>query len=249
VHLVVHDDWSCYTTFRRPGRVAGAVRWACRRVMRPVYRRAASRLCVSPGMVETYRTWFGVDGSVLYPSRGDDSPVGQVRVRPAGGPPVVAFCGNVHLDGTADLLRRLAVALAAAGGVVELYTQTPPHRLAAFGLDLPNVRSCGFYPAAEMGERVGRTAHVLFLPTSFEARERLDVATLFPSKLADYTAIGLPVLIWAPPESSAGRWAAGNPGAAVCVTDPDPAAAAAAATRLAADPGYAAGIAAAGLAV
>ncbi|HET6370269.1 MAG TPA: methyltransferase domain-containing protein, partial [Nitrospiria bacterium] len=46
----------------------------------------------------------------------------------------------------------------------------------------------------------------------------------FPSKLADYTATGLPILIWAPPYSSAVRWARENEGAAEVVDNQNPAA-------------------------
>ena len=114
-------------------------------------------------------------------------------------------------------------------------------------LDLPNVRPRGFFGAAGMGERVGQTAHILFLPASFDPRERVDISTLFPSKLADYTAIGLPILVWGPDYSSAIRWAVDHPGATVYIADKDPAAIQTAVTRLMADRGFAAQIAAAGM--
>ncbi len=249
LHLIVHDDWPCYTTFRRPGWTWDAVRWGCRRVMAPVYRRAKSRLCVSPGMVERYRDWYGVEGTVLYPTRGEDSPPGRIRVRPhPEGPPVVAYCGNIHLGGTADLLRQMAELLAPMGGYLDLYGQTTAEGLAMHGLDRPNVRLRGFFSASELGEHVGNTAHLLFLPASFDARERTDIATLFPSKLADYTAIGLPILVWGPDYSSAVRWADEHSGATVRVADRDPAAVRSAVIRLAAEPEYAARIAGAGIA-
>ena len=249
LHLIAHDDWACYTTFRREGRVWDMVRWACRRVLRAIYRRAASRLCVSPGMVEQYRVWFGSDGTVLYPTRGDDSPSGQLRVRPlSDGSPVIAFCGNIHLGGTAELLRQMADLLVPLGGFVDLYTQATAEGLAAHNLDRPNVRFRGFFNAAEMGDRVGRTALALFLPASFDLRERIDISTLFPSKLADYTAIGLPIVIWGPVYSSAVRWAAEHPGATVCISDSDPAAVQSAVSRLVSDPSYAAEVAAKGMA-
>ena len=58
----------------------------------------------------------------------------------------------------------------------------------------------------------------------------------FPSKLTDYTAAGLPILIWGPEYSAAARWAAENPGVALCVTDPDPTRLTAAVRQLASDP-------------
>jgi hypothetical protein len=43
---------------------------------------------------------------------------------------------------------------------------------------------------------------------------------LFPSKLADYTACGLPIIIWGPEESSAVKWAKAHNHAAFVCTDP-----------------------------
>jgi glycosyltransferase involved in cell wall biosynthesis len=249
LHLVVYDDWPSYTTCRRAGPVWDAVRWACRRAMRRVFRQAVSRLCVSPGMEEYCQRQFGVSGTVLYPSWGEDSPAGRVRVRPTpGGPPVVAFCGMIHQDGTTVLLRKLAAVLAGLDGHLDLYTMLSADQLAAWDLGPPTVRVRGFFPAAEMGERIAQTSHALFLPASFEPRERTDVATLFPSKLTDYVAIGLPVLVWGPEYSSAVRWALENPRATILVTEPDPAALRGAVLRVATDPPFAAAVAAAGLA-
>jgi hypothetical protein len=98
-----------------------------------------------------------------------------------------------------------------------------------------------------MTRRVSETSDALFLPTSFESAEQTDMATLFPSKLADYTAIGLPVLVWAPRYSSAARWVTENQGAAELITDPDPTALREPIIRLK-NPEYAAKIASAGVA-
>jgi hypothetical protein len=200
-------------------------------------------------MEEHYRAWFGCSGQLLYPSRGEDSPSPRVRVGLcAAGPPTVAYCGLVSQSGTGVLLRQLAATLARLGGYLDLYTPHDAGLLAAMGLDQPNVRRGGFLPPQQLSETVARTAHALFLPASFEPRERNDVATLFPSKLADYTAIGLPILVWGPPYSSAVRWAAENPGATLCVRDPDPAAVLAVLERLVGDPAHAAAVAASGVA-
>lgn len=248
LHLVVHDDWPSYQTFRQPGLIQATVRRVMRSTLGRVYRQAASRLCVSPGMIEQCREWFGVEGTLLYPNRGDDSPPPRLRVR-AGppGPPVVAFCGNINQDGTIGLLRKMAAILEGLGGHLDLYTMNSKGFLTNVGLAAPTVRMLGYFPAAELGDRVGSTAHALFLPASFEPRERLDVATLFPSKLADYTAIGLPVLVWGPESSSAARWVRDNPGAAELVSQPDPDAARAALLRIHSDPAHAAALARAGI--
>jgi hypothetical protein len=132
-------------------------------------------------------------------------------------------------------------------GFLDLYTGTPAATLTALGLDQPAIRVQGFFPAHELGDRIGRTAHALFLPASFEPRERDDVATLFPSKLADYTSIGLPVLVWGPGYSSALRWAAENPDTCLHFTELNPEPVGEAVRQLVADPSHAAALATAGM--
>ncbi len=106
LHLIIHDDWPSTVTSNRGGLIGGMKRWCARRLFGPVYRQAASRLCISPNMAEQYQRRFGAPGEVLYPNRGDDSPEPRVRVRESeGGPPVVAYCGwLIHQAGTAKLL-------------------------------------------------------------------------------------------------------------------------------------------------
>jgi hypothetical protein len=69
----------------------------------------------------------------------------------------------------------------------------------------------------ELIRRLRAEADVLFLPMSFVDQE---FAVNFPSKLTDYTATALPILIWGPKESSGVKWAMMEPDAAVVVTDP-----------------------------
>lgn len=220
LHLILHDDWPSMATANRASALWRVVRGLVQRPFGRVYRQAASRLCVSPGMAELYEQQYGVSGEVLYPNRGGDSPAAEVRVGRTGSTsgPVVAFAGALHTGGVHDLLRRLAEVLAGVNGHLDFYTRTTTNELAAIGLRPPVVRRVGFFPAAEMAERVAATAHALFLPASFRANERTDTSTLFPSKLADYTAIGLPLLIWGPEYSSAVRWGRDNPATGVTVT-------------------------------
>jgi hypothetical protein len=247
LHVIFHDDWPSLQTLCQSPRMRPYVRRGCESLVGWVSRRAQTRLCVSPGMAEQYSKRYGFGFQVLYPSRGTDSPVAKVRVRAEPGPPIVAFAGLIHQAWTADRLRVLAAALGPMGGRLDPYVPYSADRLAEWGLQGPQVRRVGFFPASEMCERVAAAAHVLFLPASFGERERVDVATLFPSKLADYTAIGLPILVWGPPYSSAARWAAENPGAAIRVTDDDVCPVRDAAVQLATDTAFAARIAAAGV--
>ncbi len=248
LHLIYYDDWPSQITRKRPGWVGRLVRLGCRGLVRRVYRQAAARLCVSPGMEEYCQSMFDCPGQVLYPSRGPDSPVPRLRwMARKSDSLVVAYAGTLLHTGDRALLRQFAELLASWGGRLDLYSPHDPGFLSSNGLDHPNIRLVGFFPASEMAERVAATAVALLLLASFEEAEQLDVATLFPSKLADYTGIGLPIVIWGPRYSSAARWAAENPGATVCVTDPDPTALKAALSRLLTDPLYAVSVTIAGI--
>jgi hypothetical protein len=72
------------------------------------------------------------------------------------------------------------------------------------------------------------------VPMSFEESDRANMQMAFPSKLADYTATGLPLLIYGPAYCSAVAWARENPGVAEVVEAE--AQLASAVARLATDP-------------
>src|SRR5687768_10395858 len=62
-------------------------------------------------------------------------------------------------------------------------------------------------------------ADALFVPMSFDESDRANMEMAFPSKLADYTATGLPLLIYGPAYCSAVVWARDNQGVAEVVED------------------------------
>src|SRR5206468_1594197 len=84
-------------------------------------------------------------------------------------------------------------------------------------LDLPNVEIRGLIKSREMLGRFRDEVDVLLVPMSFDASDRSNTEMNFPSKLADYTAVGLPLLIYGPAYSSAVRWARENYGVAEVV--------------------------------
>jgi hypothetical protein len=67
---------------------------------------------------------------------------------------------------------------------------------------------------------------------SFEPADRANMMAGFPSKLADYSCLGIPLLIYGPSYCTAVRWARDNPGVAAVVDSLEPAALAAALMQL-----------------
>ena len=233
LHVIVHDD--------APWMAALPPMFAPRIDARfgRVYRAAASRLCVSPSMVEAYQRRHGATGEVLYPSRAADAAVFGAppeRVRERGRGLVFAFAGTTENLGSCRLLRALADALAPHQGELLIFGPLTASEAGPAGLDRPNIRLGGMLPSNDLIARLREEVDVLYVPMSFAPKDQVNMVLSFPSKLTDYTAVGLPLLIQGPPTCSAVRWATDNPGVAEVVASEDPAAVSAAVARLGSDP-------------
>ena len=235
LHLICHDDLPRLADL--PVRFRGGLD----REFRRVYRQAASRLCVSPFMRDAYRERYGAEGEVLYPSRAADcpdhaAPPGHLLESKAT--LTGAYAGSINSEGYARAVRQLAHGLAALGGRLLLFGPLRPDELQSRGLNLPNVIAGGLVPFRELIERCRADADFLFVPMSFEPADRPNMELSFPSKLTDYTASGLPLLIWGPPGCSAVRWVRDNPGVAELVETDEPAALLPALRRLGENPAH-----------
>jgi glycosyltransferase involved in cell wall biosynthesis len=213
LHLIVHDDWPsvAMTSLQRRWADAALRRW---------YRKADSRLCVSPYMAEEYFRRYGCDADVLYPSRAINSlkfDTPPVRLGRDLKNLTVAFCGSIYLE-YARALQRLAIALRVIGGRLLVFG---PESYRAVGqlLREPNIELRGTVSSEEVIARCRNEADALFVPMSYRQEDRRNMEISFPSKLVDYTATGLPLIIDGPPYCSAVRWAQENPGVSVTVTD------------------------------
>jgi glycosyltransferase involved in cell wall biosynthesis len=216
--MIVHDDWASVANF------VGLLKPWLNRRFGEVYRQCASRLCVSPFMVEEFERRYGVTGTVLYPSREMGAPTFQYdkvtgqQERPF----TVAYAGSFH---TVDYIRQLTVLgriLNELDGRLLLFGPYDAKALLTAGMNMQNVKLAGLLDtSAELIGRLRDECDLLFLPMSFAPNESRAFALNFPSKLTDYTATGLPILIWGPSESSGVKWAMAEPGVAAVVTDPD----------------------------
>lgn len=216
LHLILHDDW--------PRIVSTGLRPQVDAVLASTYRQAASRLCVSPGMEENYRHRYGVPGTVLLPGRRHSAPVfdgppDHLRHRSAR--PVFAFAGTINSPGYAALLRRIAAALARRGGEMHIFGPLTAANAAASGLSGPAIVLRGLLTPEALLDQLRRDINVVVVPMSFAEADRPNMELSFPSKLTDYTAAGVPMLICGPAYCSAVRWATGNPDVAEVVTSDD----------------------------
>jgi hypothetical protein len=213
LHLIVHDHVPDTV-------VAERLRDGVSHDFGQVYSTAATRFCVSEGMVSEYERMFGIAGQVLYPSRAR-SPLYQasratccsIASRSLTG----VFAGTVTGPGCADALAVLARQLARIGGKLVIYAVFSRAQAAASGLDLPNVELRGVVPVRVLRDECQKGADFLYVPMKFGEDASVNARIGFPSKLADYTEMGLPLLIRGPEYCSAVRWARKNPGVAEVV--------------------------------
>ena len=208
LHLLVHDDWP------RVADVAPVFRkWLDERFA-SVYREASSCLCVSPAMSRAYEKRYGKPASVIYPSRAQgcfdfDGP--PARLSRDNKPFTIAFAGTINSPGYVQALKSLQQALKHVDGQLQIFGPLTSAEARRINLDDPNTEVCGFSSWSDLLLLLRTEADALFVPMSFDADDRVNMEMAFPSKLADYTATGLPLVIYGPGYCSAVAWARENP--------------------------------------
>ncbi len=230
--MLAHDD---HVFYRHLPRWLQA--WAQRRFAQ-AYRFSTGRFCISDSMTEAYQRRYGVRGSVLRPSR---SPQDPVFSEPAGqtlatkSALTFVYAGSIHGEPS---LRQIVEFGRAAGSLGHrLLVYSPQHeslRALAAGVTGLEIRE----PVADLTGRLREEADCLLVVGSFDAALADVVNTQFPSKVADYSAVGVPLLVWAPPHSSIALFVREHSGSAELVTDADPKALVPAIARLAGSPDH-----------
>jgi hypothetical protein len=218
LHLIIHDDILAITP------VPSWYRAKFDRQLKNVYIQANSRLCVSPYMMEAYTQRYGVTGSILYPSRAldiDRFDVVRQNDNSSDKPLIFAYAGSVNTPGQADTLISLASVLKKFQSKLIIYSSLTVESASRIGLDRNNIEIRPVIPYKNLINTLRQEANVLFAPMDFDEHYKTHMQLCFPSKLADYTATGLPILIWGPPYASAVRWARENPGTVELVDTPN----------------------------
>ena len=217
LHLIVHDDWP------RVANVAPAFRNLLDKRFARVYRQAQSRLCVSPAMSRSYGERYGKPAQTIYPSRAatcDQYHEPPARLACNDHAFTIAFAGTINSAGYISALVALQEALKPIGGCLLIFGPTTSAEAQQLGLNDADVR--GLVSSSELLTSLRNEADALFVPMSFAVEDRINMEMAFPSKLADYTAAGLPLLIYGPNYCSAVTWARENAGIAMVVdSQPD----------------------------
>ena len=214
LHLIVHDDWA------RVANIPPAFRKSLDERFARVYRQAQSRLCVSPAMCRAYEERYGERAEVIYPSRAlncTEFTEPPDRLARNDKPFTIAFAGTINSDGYIQALTALQDALKCVNGRLLIFGPLTHEDAQRIGLNDPDTEVRGLLSSADLLQRLRDEADALFVPMSFDASDRPNMEMAFPSKLADYTATGLPLLVYGPAYCSAVTWAHENSGVAEVV--------------------------------
>jgi len=119
--------------------------------------------------------------------------------------PTLVYAGS-NYPGLSDTLVRVARSLAEVSG--RLHVITPGGESASELLAEPNVTLRPPFPTnREALEYIAANATATLIAYPFSPHDTARLATSFPSKLIEYTHLGLPAVIVAPDDSSVARWA------------------------------------------
>jgi hypothetical protein len=157
------------------------------------------------------------------------------RVRIGSHPFTCAFAGTINSSGVVDALKALASSLETLGGHLLIFGPLKASQARSAGLELPNIELGGLLSSEELMQVLRERADCLFVPMSFAPEDRIGVQLGFPSKLTDYTALRMPILLYGPPDCSAAVWGRDNPGTLLAVQTEDRTALSSALARLAGD--------------
>lgn len=197
--------------------------WARRALFeqnRKVYRSAARRLCVSPEMADYLWKRYGVSGEVMYPNRGEELQMlhfdrGNFDILKDGRDVLLTlgYAGSLAY-GYGEALVELIPVLREVGARILISTPKPPEKLKAL-IEAADIVEWMPHRAdinamwREMQER----ADVMILPYSNPAgSHELLYRTHFPSKLTEYLALGMPVIVSGPEFATGVKWARGEGG-------------------------------------
>ena len=193
--IVIHDDMNSYYPQKK---ISGKI---IHSLFQKVYKNAQLRFCISGLMKERYDVKYHVSAEVLYPLQGKFSVSKERNLRSADNGLTIAYAGSLDSGPYIDMIINLSKELEKKNGSLIIFTNVFPSRLKA----ISNIVNHGFLSPDKLEEKLEELADVLFVPFPFYDND-VSVELAFPSKMADYTLIKKPLLIWAPPNCAISGW-------------------------------------------
>ncbi len=185
-----------------------------------LYRASARALCICDGMREMLGRHPHADVLLPIPETSDSVTIASAPLSPSS-PLVYAGALNGFSETEIRALGEASLAMPQSAGVA-LYGPNPHWGDTVGARILSGSLYRGLLTTREL-PTVLASAGCLLVAMPFAETQRRIATTSFPSKISEYCAYGRPIVVWAPVYSSAARWAAES-GAALLVTQADPAA-------------------------
>ena len=212
--LIVHDD---------PEEFNAGYSWArhliCERFRR-IYRHASRRLCVSPELEACLRERYGVSGEVMYPNRSEHTTPRAAQSAISlkiPGSLTLGYAGGLNY-GYGPRLIELAPVLRESGATVRVYGGSLP--VSTYS-DVLVSRGRTSTPEL-MWESLKEECDAVLLPYCYPNHGHQALyRTHFPSKLPEYLALGMPLVIAGPEYATGVKWGIRNPNSCIVITARD----------------------------
>ena len=210
--LILHDD---------PEEFNGSYSWAnhlTRRQVQRIYCHASRRLCISPELECLLRERYGAAGEVMYPNRSEfispRHPQAAVPLKVTGRL-TLGFAGSQSY-GYGPRLQELVPILRRAQTTVRVYGGNLPDTDCADVLvNMGRLKSPEI-----LWQHVQNECDGVLLPYCFPNQGHQELyRTHFPSKLPEYLALGMPVLITGPQYANGVKWGLRNPDSCLVITE------------------------------
>jgi len=210
LHLIIHDGPSHFQ-LNQPlsgGWLTNAFKDACQQ--------AATRWSICAALDQHITEMTGVPGQVLPPfrKRGDKgTPTDSLSVSNKD----AVYFGALESSSITAMMNDLARVMERLGGRLHAFGGVSPNVAASNAWQNRQFTHHGAFDDRDAFLKICRVSYgFMYLPFSFDD---LSTEFSFPSKLIDYSLVGLPILIQAPPSSPLGVWCIENSEAALFVRE------------------------------
>jgi len=206
---VIHDDNEGFD------KVYSWARAAQRRRDGAFYRFASGRLCVSAEMEHVFAARYGARGCVMPPNRSEQLQPREINMNrrlKTDGRFTLGFVGNPNYGYGEQMVRMLPV-LRSAGCRLIAYGQTPGGAASPLKAASDVVELRGFARTPEIAwEGIKADCDALLFPYLDPPGEMGRMYAIhFPSKLPEYLAAGMPIVMVGPDSATGVGWAKRNP--------------------------------------
>jgi hypothetical protein len=190
------------------------------RRFRDAYLYATQVFCICDTMNKFYSKTFKKKSLTLWPSRSAsafDAPQRMECILNSERELNIAYAGSINSEQYAKMIGILAGLKCDYNIKVLIYGSHSVHSLSFVGLDCANIYCMGNFSSDDLVLSLRDNADILYLPIPFDRSSRHIARYSFPSKLVDYTRVGIPILAQAPYYSSLTSWLYSAPHAAYLV--------------------------------